>query len=90
MISKYLNIISLILCIIITILLLTGCNKKYLERFENSDIKKKANTLTPFQKQIVDEVKAGNIDNQTIAKYIQDKKFTKKDLEVILNHLALS
>jgi len=90
MISKYLNIISLILCMIITILLLTGCNKKYLERFENSDTKSKGITLTPFQKKIVDEVKAGNIDNQVIVKYIQDKKFTKKDLEKIIDHLAIS
>jgi len=88
MVSKYLDIMSLILCVIITILLLIGCNKRYLERFENEAESSLDTYLSPFLKEIVDDLKAGKIDNKTITKYIRENKFTKKDLEKVLAYLA--
>lgn len=77
----YINIASAILAILIIIVLFFGCNKKR-ENFENPT------SLTDFQKQVIDDVKKGKIDNKTITGYIKDGKFTKDDLNDIIKHLA--
>lgn len=78
----------MILCVIITILLLTGCNKKYLERFENPSQSSQEIHLSPLLQEIVDDVKSGKIDNKTITKYIRENKFTKNDLELVIAYLS--
>ena len=78
---NYINIASAILAILIVFILFFGCNKKH-ENFENPT------TLSDFQKQIIDDVKKGKIDNKTITGYIKEGKFTKNDLNDIIKHLA--
>ena len=77
----YINIASVILVILIVIILFFGCNKKR-ENFENPT------SLSDFQKQVIDDVKKGKIDNKTITGYIKDGKFTKDDLNDIIKYLA--
>ena len=78
---KYINIASVILAILIVFVLFFGCNKRR-ENFENPT------TLSDFQKQVIDDVKKGKIDNKTITGYIKEGKFTKDDLNDIIKHLA--
>lgn len=80
---KYLDLLSLLLVIIITIMLIWGCNKsnvRKVERFENK--------LTDFQSQIVDDIKKGNINNDTIKKYLSENKLKKEDIDAIIKFLS--
>lgn len=81
LLSKYIDYISLILCVIIFTLLIVGCQKSKIERFENKP-------LTEFQRKVVNDVKNGKIDGKVIAKYIQDNKLTKEDLNNIVQKMA--
>ena len=77
---KYLDLLSLLLVIIITVMLIWGCNKSKVERFENK--------LTDFQSQIVDDIKKGNINNDTIKKYLSENKLKKEDIDAIIKFLS--
>jgi hypothetical protein len=79
--SQYIDYISLILCLIIFTLLIVGCQKSNIERFENKP-------LTEFQSKVINDVKNGKINGKVIAKYIQDNKLTKEDLNNIVQKLA--
>lgn len=81
--AKYINYFSIALCVIIVTLLLTGCNKKKVERFENKG-------LTDFQNRLVNDVKNGKVDGKIISKYIKEKKLTKNDLNSIISNIASS
>jgi hypothetical protein len=69
------------LCLIIFTLLIVGCQKSNVERFENKP-------LTDFQSKVINDVKNGKINGKVIAKYIQDNKLTKDDLNNIVQKLA--
>lgn len=79
--SQYIDYISLILCLIIFTLLIVGCQKSNIERFENKP-------LTEFQSKVINDVKNGKINGKVIAKYIQDNKLTKEDLNNIVQKIA--
>jgi hypothetical protein len=79
--SEYIDYISLMLCLIIFTLLIVGCQKSNVERFENKP-------LTDFQSKVINDVKNGKINGKVIAKYIQDNKLTKDDLNNIVQKLA--
>lgn len=81
--AKHINYFSIALCVIIVTLLLTGCNKKKVERFENKG-------LTDFQNRLVNDVKNGKINGKIISKYIKDNKLTKNDLNGIISNIASS
>lgn len=81
--AKHINYFSIALCVIIITFLLTGCNKKKIERFENKG-------LNDFQTRLVNDVKNGKIDGKIISKYIKEKKLTKNDLNGIIANIASS
>lgn len=86
--QKYLNIFSLLLCIVIVILLLVGCSKKNtFERFEN---KKKEVTIEKFQNSILEGVANGKINSNMIKRYIEEKKISKEDIDAIITKIASS
>lgn len=81
--NDVLNIISLFLCVIITVALLFGCKRvTFFERFETSA------PLTAFQQQVLEGVKKGNIDTNMIEQYIKENKFTKEDLDTIITYIV--
>ena len=81
--ANHINYFSIALCVIIVTFLLTGCNKKKVERFENSG-------LTDFQNRLVNDVQKGKIDGKIISKYIKDNKLTKNDLNSIIANISSS
>jgi Zn-dependent M16 (insulinase) family peptidase len=81
--AKHINYFSIALCVIIVTFLLSGCNKKKIERFENKG-------FTDFQNRLVNDVKNGKIDGKIISKYIKEKKLTKNDLNSIISNIASS
>jgi len=81
--AKHINYFSIALCVIIVTFLLSGCNQKKIERFENKG-------FTDFQNRLVNDVKNGKIDGKIISKYIKEKKLTKNDLNSIISNIASS
>jgi len=82
--TDMLNIFSLILCIVIILVILFGSRKKkYIEKFETTTV-----PLTDFQKQILEGVKSGNIDTNTIEQYVKENKFSKDDLNAIIRYIV--
>lgn len=86
--QKYLNIFSLLLCIVIVVLLLVGCSKK--NRFERFENKKKEVTIEKFQNSILEGVASGTINSNMIKRYIEEKKISKEDIDAIITKIASS
>lgn len=82
-INNTINILSLILCVVIIIVLLFGSRQiKFFEKFES------VAPLTSFQQEILEGVKKGNVDTNMIEQYIKENKFTKEDLDTIINYIV--
>jgi hypothetical protein len=86
--NTYLDIFNIVLSVIIIGFIIFGTNKKCLERFENID--DKLPNLSEYQKEILEGVQRGIIDNPTISKIIKEGKFKKEDLDNIIRYLAHS
>ena len=86
--NTYLDIFNIVLCVIIIGFIIFGTNKKCLERFENID--DKPPVLSEYQKEILEGVQRGIIDNPTISKIIKEGQFKKDDLDNIIRYLAHS
>lgn len=80
--KNIIDLFNIILCITIVAFLLFGSKKKCLEKFENM------HELSNIQKEILEGVQRGTMDNTTITQYIRDNKFNKKDLDTIISHLS--
>jgi len=82
--SALLLIISLILSILILISVLYGC--KYtnykIEKFENND-----SMLDKFEKNLLDGIKNGKVNSDHINDMIKTNKFTKKNLDNMINYI---
>jgi hypothetical protein len=85
--NTYLDIFNIVLCVIIIGFIIFGTNKKCFERFENIEDKL---VLSDYQKEILEGVQRGIIDNPTIQKIIKEGEFKKEDLDNIIKYLALN
>ena len=81
----YINIMSILMCILILFNITYGCYyKDYTEKFTN-DANDINDAKTEFQLKLIDSIKSGKIDRDLIAKNIKDKKITKDDIDSIIS-----
>jgi len=81
--EKYM-MFSLMLCAVIISVLLAGCSKTKVENFQND--KKK---IEKFQNNIIEGVMSGVIDKNKIQEFINNGNLSKKDLDEIINKIAV-
>lgn len=100
--NKYdtiINTILVILILTIIVVILFGCHYKgchYFEKFENEkkkkdlveNIKKDSdNSLSSFEKTVLDGLSTGSLNTDGLAKLIKEEKFTNMNLDNIINYV---